>query len=336
MKLTVSEAREEIAEAANLCNDSNNTGRICRYINKAVRRLLPKGKWVGTVQAYRICVSDSCITWPRQIETIESVAVNGCPTKIRNQWFEYLENGPGVNVTGKRPTFYGSQLLDKGEYPCFNDIEGINKKIRVYADVPEASDAYITLQGYNENGVWIRTEVTPGNWIDGEKVLISTTPQLTSNLFIHIVRVIKPKTNGFVRLYEYDTDANVNSQALAMYENDETLPSYRRTYIPMVEFGVTNQDCPDVTVDVMAKLRFLPVERDEDFIMIGHLPALVEMVRAIRKFENNLFEEAITYEALAVRYLEEQLSSYMGSGVVHEMRTENPATYGGGGVENVI
>lgn len=331
MKLTVSAAKNAIAKAAGLCATDS---RVIDYINEAVQSLLPKGKWVGTYQRYLICTNESCLVWPRQIETIEAMAICNRPGVVRNDWFEFLENGPGVLTTD---SCIDRTAVDRGTVCAFNDITvgALDRYIRVYADVAEDAAAVITLQGYDENGQWIRTQVS-GTWIDGERVAISTTPTLSTKFFTRLVRVIKPVTNGHVRLYEYDSVGLANVQALAVYEPDETLPEYRKTFIPSLVNAAAGSDCENVKVEVAAKLRYLPVSVDNDFIMLGNLRALCEMVRALRKYENDLIAEAQAYEATAVRYLQEELKSYKGDGPVVQLRTQNTNIWAAGYVENVI
>lgn len=330
MKLTVSAARNAIGKAAGLCPTDS---RVVDYINEAVQSLLPKGKWVGTFQRYVICTNKNCIVWPRQIETPEAMAVCNRPVVIRNEWFEFLENGPGI-VSDE--SCMCRTMLDRGTVCAFNDITvgQTDRKIRVYADVAEDAASVITLQGYDENGQWIRTQVS-GTWIDGERVAISTTPTLSTKYYTRLVRVIKPVTNGHVRLYEYNTTTSANVQALAVYEPDETLPEYRKSYIPSLGTE-TSGDCQNSKVEVAAKLRYIPVSGDNDFIMLGNLRALVEMTRALRKYESDLINEAQAYEATAVRYLEEELRSHQGDGPVVQFRTQHRAVWGAGWVENVI
>lgn len=331
MKLTVSMARNAVAKAAGICRDD---ARVVDYINEAVMTLLPKGKWVGAYQRYLICTNESCLVWPRQIETIEAMAICGRPGVVRNDWFEFLENGPGVM---NEDSCISRTMVDRGTVCSFKDITvgQVNRKIRVYADVAEDAAAVITLQGYDENGQWIRTLVS-GSWIDGERVSISTTPQLSTKFFTRLVRVIKPVTNGHVRLYEYNTDTAANVRALAVYEPDETLPEYRKSFIPSLAHVSAGSSCENVKVEVAAKLRYIPVSGDNDFIMLGNLMALTKMVQALTKYESDLLAEAQAYEATAVRFLQEELKSYQGDGPVVQLRTQNRNIWGAGYVENVI
>src|SRR6188474_248827 len=92
-RLTLSSVRDAIAEAIGCCADDD---RVARQLNKAQRRLMAKNKWVGTTVRYRVCVSAGCLTWPRQIETIEAFAICDCPGRLRDQWFEFLGHGFGL------------------------------------------------------------------------------------------------------------------------------------------------------------------------------------------------------------------------------------------------
>lgn len=330
--LTVSEARPRIAAAAHLCESDT---RVPSYINRAVRRLLPKGKWVNTYQNYRICVSSDCITWPRQIETIEAAAVCSQPIQIRNSWYEFLGAGPGIQNSDS-----ALKLVDRGTVCAFDDITAgeTDRKIRVYADVDEGAGKTIILQGYDNNAQWIRTQ-DGSTWIDGEKVAIPTvaaTPTLSTKYFTQLVRVIKPVTNSAIRLYEYNTTTAANVRALAYYEPDEKLPSYRRSYLPSLSTINSGEDCESAQVDVAAKLRYFDVSNENDFILIGNLPALEEEVRALCFFENRNFPQAYAQEKYAVQLLQEELSSHLGDGPVVQLRIEAGSTFGAGSVANAI
>jgi hypothetical protein len=330
MNLTVSEARERIASAAGICSDDV---RVISYLNRGVRRLLNKGKWAGTTIRYRVCVNSDCITWPRQIQTIEAVAVCDRPSKVRNEWFEFLEAGQGIMGTDSGN---GLQLVDRGEACSFDDITAGSTiaRIRVYSDVVEAASKYIILQGYDENGNWIRTQ-DGTTWIDGEKVTISTvpaTPAVTTKKFSALVRVIKDVTNGMIRLYEYNGTSNV--RALAFYEPDEKLPSYRRSFIPELADVNTSSTCESASVEVMAKLRFMEVSNENDFLLIGNVDALEEITRALVAYDQKQWPEAKAFEATALQLLQDELGAHTGDGAVLQMRVQMD-NFGAGDVSNV-
>lgn len=304
-----------------------NTQRFVDFVNEAQERLLNRGHWWGTQARYRFCVDSACITWPRQIAAIDAVAVDSCPVTIRNGWHEFLENGPGLQ-TGDACSL---QMYDRGTAVTFNDIAGINKKIRVYADVTEADGAKILLLGYDENGNWIRTLVG-GEYVDGEYLTLSTTPQLSTKLFTNLTGVQKPVTRGTIRLYEYDTDITTQ-RPIAYYEPDEMYPNYRRSLIS----GLDNHcsPCGNKTVTVVATHAFIPVRLNTDYLVIGCMPALKDMVSAVKLREDKNFDEAEKYEASAIRELEKELRHFTGSGTVVTMRSP-PRNIYGGGVENMI
>ncbi len=329
--LTVAEARDRIASAAGLCASD---ARVFNYLNRAIRRLLPKGKWVGTYQNYRICVANDCITWPRQIATIEAVNVANHPITIRNSWYEFLESGPGTQTSQS-----GIKLVDRGECCAFDDITkgATDRKIKIYTDVNEGAGKTMILRGYDNNGQEIRTQVG-GTWIEGEKVAIPTTavaPTLSTKYFSKLTRVIKPVTSGPVRLYEYNTTTGENARALAYYEADETLPWYRRSFIPGLSRQHTGATCENASVEVAAKLRYYPVANENDFLLIGNLDALEEETRALVHFDNRSFPEGYTAEKFAISLLNDELASYLGDGPVLMLRVAG-GDFGAGSVENAV
>lgn len=300
-------------------------------LNEATQRLLSRGTWVGTYGRYRICTFNGCLTWPRQFETIEAVALCDVALVIRNQWFEFMEQGAGLQG-GNCNCDGGWQLFDRGNVCTFDDIRGTGKQVRVYADVAEDADAKILLLGYDDDGNWIRTFVD-GVWIDGEQVAVSTTPVNSTKNFSSLVNVQKPVTNGSVRLYEFNTDDSTQ-RALAVYEPDETLPSYRRSYVGGISNlnncgCVPNTDpdsCSQKTVTVMAKLAFIPVVNDTDYLLIGNVPALKEMCRAVRFGEQDsplAMQQAQTAEARAIAEVNAELVSWLGSGTRISVQVDN-------------
>lgn len=332
-RLNFSAVKPVIGRVLGVCQTD---ARIAQYTNEAQERLMLKDKWVGTTIRYRLCLSSSCVTLPRQIETIEAWALCDQPMQIRNRWYEFVQNGPG-----QRRQNLGSpnQLIDRGTSCLFHDMDNTTSLVNVVANVPEAAGAKILLRGYDENAQWIRTEYPgPGTWIDGEYVAINTTGTRSTKKFSSITEVVKPVTNGPVNLFEWVNGANF--QQIAYYESDETLPIYRRYLIPGLEQAGNCQNtstdcCENKSVTVIAKLRHIPVSNDNDFLILQNIGALKLMVMAILKEERNLFQEALGYEAQAVKLLQDELSSFEGDGVTPVLRLEHPDLFGGY-VENDI
>lgn len=324
--LRYSDIKAACAKAVNLCTDDSQD-RVIDYVNRAVERLLYEGKWKGTTQTFRLCMSaENCIVWPREIETIEAIAPCNWPAPIRSEWFEFTENGFGV-ISDEANCLHA--LVDRGETCAFDEVVGSNKKLAVYADKDEGSGKFITLQFYDQYGQWVRTQYA-GAWIDGEKLAIPATKGsyvYTTNIVKPggLVRVQKDITHGVIRLYSYDTTSGA-LVPLAYYQPDEEVPVYRRSLLPIG----ANNSCEQQSVVVAAKLRFIPVRSDDNFVMISHREAIRLACRAIYQEENDLWSEATTNWAAALRCLGMQLEHYQGHGMKPVIRVQSPATFGGG------
>lgn len=311
-RLTYGNVKGTIGAVLNLCTTDT---RLMSIVNQAQERLLYKGKYVGTYGRYRVCINESCITLPRQLETVEAIAICDRPGTVRGEWFEFLDAGPGVL---KETNDIGDQIVDRGEACAFDDVRGSFKRLAVYTSLPEAAGAVINLQYYDENGEFVRTSYG-GQWIEGENVALaaaggySYATKLVASL--GLVRVVKPVTNGVIRLYEYDT-VNLTYKPLGYYEPDETVPVYRRYMIPNMASIAGTGDCTTASVTLMGKMRFIPVSKDADFLMINSIGALKLMCQAVQKEEFNLWQEATAYEANALRLLDEQLKHYKGDGEI--------------------
>jgi hypothetical protein len=331
-KLTFGDCKSSIARAAGLCATD---ARVATYLNEATQRLMNRGKWVGTYGRFLFCLNDGCIVWPRQIETIEAFALCRTPGIVRSEWFEFQESGLGIR---KGDDCSGRVLIDRGTTCVFNNITRgqTNRKIKVYADVAETGSPVIIVQGYDENGNWIQTE-SGGELIDGEEIAIATGGTISTKFFSSVTGVIKPVTKGFVRLYEYNTDTSSNYQSMAVYEPDETKPIYRQSLIPgLSQFGTCSDDdattCGKTQVTVVAKLRFIAVSgtSDNEWVMLGNLPALKLAVQALVLEEKNNPELAEVYLQKSVRELERELEVYQGDGVVNTPRVAAASEWGGG------
>lgn len=332
MKLTLGVVRPVIARVLGKCTDSPE---VIPYVNEAQQRLLPRGRWVGKIQRYRVCVDEACLTWPRQIETIEAYWICDCPGTLRDMWFE--------NIVGMyNEDGCGQGMVDRGEgYVTYRDVNHTTtqpKLLKVQASVAEESTASIIVLGYDENSQWIQT-VQEGVLADGEVLSLETGAATSVNYFSAITGIIKTETNGLIRLYEYDPSTSL-MVALGQYEPDETHPNYRRSFVPgLADHPAccsTDTECDSKAVTVLATLRHMPVARDNDFLVLRNLAALKLMVMALKKEEKDLFTEARAYEAAAVVELQHELLSHEGAGVVKVPRFQSSDVWGGGAIVNYV
>lgn len=341
MKLLLKDVKPSVAKMLSMASTDS---RVTDYINEAQERLIYKGKWPGTYVRYILNESNGAITWPRQLETIEAVAVSGASGRIRNSWYEFLESGPGLLDTTSGDSL---TLVDRGESCTWSDITGTDatlRRIRIKYDSADDGKTMI-LQGYNQTVEWIRTDIG-GVISDGEKVTLTGGTQEggsgttyyvdTVNTYQFLSAVIRDASNYSVNLYEINAsgstaEVTASERNIAVYEPTETRPVYRRSLIPGLPDTNTTQ-----VVTVVGKARFLPAVNDNDWLFINYESAIKEMVMSIRHAENNLLQEAEGYEGRAVRMLEEQLMHYMGDGTVVALRIHGQAAQTAAGVENII
>lgn len=324
MKLTLGDIKTNIARQLSM---SGTDSRVVDYINEAQQRLMYKGGWPGTFAKFAVTNTNGMITWPRQLETIESVAVNDAPGIIRNEWYEFLESGPGLLDSKDADAM---TLLDRGEAPTFSDLSGTDKKLRLYVTATLDAGKSVLVQGYNEDGDWIRTlDSATNTYYDGEKLTLTSSYVDSTNFFTEVSAVQKPLTEGSLKLYELNT-ADSTQRVVAEYQPTEQRPTYRRSLIPGLPDSSTH------TVTVTGRLRFIPARVDTDWLHISYEAAIKEMVASIRKAENNLPKEALIYEKRAVGLMQDQLLHHLGDGAVAVPRFQNSATAGGGGVMNLI
>lgn len=315
--------------------------RIADYVNEAQSRALDMGKWLGSVVRLKICSNSSCLTWPRQVATIEGYSLCAKPGIIRDHWYEFLPNGPGM-----RGECCGcpSTLIDRDPGPTFEDIWDAQSNLALQCDVAEAAGAVATIQGYDGNAQWIRTQVS-GAYVDGLQLPLSTSLQVSPQIVTKITRVILPgNRNGMARLYQYSAGAIV--KPLGFYEPDETVPWYRKSLVPGLarqQAGSvpaqncgcdgstgTSVSCCCQSITVIAKLRHIDVANPNDWLILQNKFALKKMVMGILKEERNLEAEAQAMFADARKMLDDQEASYQGDAVRTVLNVAESSVFGAG------
>lgn len=323
MRVSLSEAKSTLARVLGRCQSDTE---LTSFINRAIERLWYKGKWVDTFGRWRVCVNQSCLTWPREIETIEAVAICNVPGEVRNGWFEFLGQGPGVMTTEDD---IGAQLLDRGNAVGFDEVTGTGKKIAVYCDGSEDTSLRIILKYRNSSGQKVYSSHS-GTIIEGDSLALPAVGQYAySTQLVYpagLYGVVKPLTDYPVRLYEFNTTTNA-FKPLAYYDPKETVPSYRSSFVPNLS-ALTGSECENVQLQVMGKRRFIGVNQDTDIMPLPHLDAIRLACQAVDKEEKNLPEEAVKYWSLATAALGDQLQHWNGDGVVQPIRLESPDVRG--------
>jgi len=334
MKLTLGQVKQ--SRIPDFLGFDPQDTRLVQIVNEAHQRLMMQGLFWGTYQTYQICVSsEGCLTWPRQVASIEALAVNDQPITLRNNWFEYLQTGFGIRSTSNSSEL---QLMDRGRSAVFLDMTDFSSTLQVYSEVDEDASAKLLVQGYDQNGNWIRT-LEGSQWIDGEYIAIGTTTAASSKIFTAITGVQKPVTNGPVHLSKVTAESVV--VPIGYYQWDEQFPDYRRSIIP----GLGN--APQYTcgsgdpltkkrvVRAVVKLDHIPVKRDTDWFVLGNEPALKNAAKAVQLEEQQNRAEAAQYLGEAIRLLEVELTHYQGRSNLEPMNIQSES-WGAGGMPTII
>lgn len=317
MKLTFGEVKQLVAQAIGKCDTSDE---VANYTNQAARRLLTRGMFAGCYGRFTIAVTDGCITLPRQIESVITAASCCGQVTVRNQWYEFNDGGYGLL---DKDSGIASQLVDRATVPAYRDMSGgTNSYIRVY--VGDASDVgkTVTLQGYDQNGQWIRT-LNSGVWVDGEKLTLASPYVQSTKKFTALTGVIRQATNTVQRLYEFNATTSTELD-LAVYDPDETLPQYRRMF-----WSGYCDSSQTRYLTIMARMRHIDVANDNDYVIPPCPDAIKLMVKAIDFEEKNLPNESMIYEQKAVNELLNATRAYLGD-AVGVMRRVGQDLYGGG------
>lgn len=279
--------------------------RILAWANAAQEALLNQGRFWGSVTEAQFCVTNGCLVWPREVATIEQVAVCGQPVSYTNGWYPYTRLLANLQQcrqcghdTGSARGGCSCGFLQMREKPGFAvsyaSVLGSNKVIRTYVMDPSDEGKTLIFQGYDEDGTWVRTQVD-GEWIDGEQV---TLPNPAVIAYVDTVTVwkagaptgvIKDPTNQRVLVYSFDTTTSTE-RALAVYQPSETRPMYRQSFLPSFDqikcCGCSEDDENLRTVTALVSLQHVPLESDNDFLIFQNVGAFKMAMQAAKLWED--------------------------------------------------
>jgi hypothetical protein len=333
MRITLADAKNSrIPSQIGACPTDQ---RFLDLLNEAQERLLNSGKWYGTVQKWRFCATDGCVSLPSQFATLEAVAVCGRPIAVRDQFYEFLENGFGIrgsNITSATqgvtsPCCGGvtgvcgiQEALYRGHYPTFSDIQPTGKTLQLVCDKITDVGKPVLCLGYDDNNNWIRTTQN-GVVADGEVVLLQQGAGTVSVNNFSAVTDLQPPNNldGQWWLYEYN-QSTAAQRLIGQYQYFDVRPSFARYFFPAI-ISLTNNTgtCNQVLVEALVKLEFVKAQKDTDYLVIGSIPALKEMMMALSKAEDEpdaLRKVQIVSAGMTIakQVLDQQLDHYLGSG----------------------
>lgn len=279
--LTVGEAKDSrLRRISGLCVDSPD---FLELLNDAVRELMERGSWWGTLQRLKGCIYNNCIAWPQPVGTV--LAFDRCGSvPPKNLWYEFNPVLPEqVQFWRTNGMFLCARdlaLVDTGTTPVFNQIPcAHNHYVRVY--VQDANDVgkTVTLFGIDNNGQEIITTRSDGSTQPGIVLTLAIPFVQTPFPLRRVDRVLKDITLRPLTATQFD---GVNEFALATWRAGETNPSYRSSRLLRSNCTTVNcQQFPSM-IEALVKLEYVPAVFDDDLVLIDNLDALAMAIQGIK------------------------------------------------------
>lgn len=294
--------------------------RYIERINLCQQELMMELDIPGVVDRwlFRVDQASGLIALPHELDRLMQVTVDDVPLTIVSPWYEFVQYGPGVeddyDARGNLQRCWIDVVKDRGEMPTVKPIpDAVNVPtgpwvLRVYATVAETAGAVLNIQGLDTDGLIIRTLAT--TWYNGLNVAIDIGVPYTETTqeFSKITGIVKPVTNGYVRLTAWNGTDEVE---LSNFAFNETAPSYRHYYIPKMH----NRGYSGVRERVLlarCRRRFVPVAADNDLLIISNINALKCMIVAQWKRDAGDWTAYQIQKQTAVDILKKEAMGYMG------------------------
>lgn len=323
-------------------NSSCSTTVVYDRVTEACRRLLVKANWPYTVQTVRMRVNNGYFPLPRECSKI--IAVNVCneATQVNPMSYEFIASGPGELGSWAGTGIKG--LMDAGMHPTMFDIPSIetidedaaelctdrgafspSEGYQLAAFSPYIEDVKLNVQaaGLDKFNAQMNASATGfselesfgiNQWEEGVEGSIRgplTTIRLSSRYYRQLTSWRKPATKGYISLYAINTENNY-MYFLGKAHPSDTVPVWRR--YKLSNFDCENGDCANIFA--MCKMAPLKLTEGSDILPIQNLEAIKNMVIAIGFENTNDLNAAMSYEANAVRILNDQKAEHEGQGPV--------------------
>lgn len=323
-RLTVRDVRaSRIPQAVGI--NAGNLPQLCGFLNEAQERLIKAGGesgwWGGWAKmVFNVDPANPYITAPREVARIINLDICRQAVRIQNEFYEFLEFGYGLNrqfvSSAGCSQCNGCQYeeaYDRGTYPTTVDITA-GMKLRVYLTNSADAKKRLFYAGKDTNGQIINT-IDQGVSVQGDFITFDTPFADSAYTLNELSGLQKEATLGPIRIY--GVAANGAETFLATLAATETNPAYRRYFLNGLPKQCMDCDSSTTTVQVVgiAKLEFIPVSNDTDFLLIGNIPALKNECLAVRYSEM----DTETARKLgrenhnqAIKILNEELTHYLG------------------------
>lgn len=318
MSLLVGDISELLAVLPQVCQTDP---RLYRYINSAQRQIFLEGQYIGVLGTYAFNVYNSILTLPYEADALLAADIISIPINVQNQWFEFLKSGPGYQ--DPRRNFTYPDMYDRGEGWCVIQDAPAPFSIQIYCAVPEDPTAVCIIEGLDQYGNQIRSQITiqnpdgtiGGQWINGVQNAIFSAGNAfleTTQLFSKVTGIQLPQRNGDLRLYANARNATTfapvgTTYLLGIYPYFMTNPSFRRYFFPAAEATGNGIPFNPLPVNALVHRRPLPVNGPNDRLTINNIEALKCYVQACWKDEEEQWDSADRLRSNGKMWLEKEL-----------------------------
>lgn len=261
--------RNDVAKfvgSSGLCADNP---RVLTAINEARRILFDLGDWEPFVDPVCIHPNECVITLPSRYKYAKSAYMCKQRITVENDWFTQIGNwdrccgpciGNLVRVPGKFTTFR-DWPCDPNQGKCCSP-EGFFIVVQLESGLDRGVELIFKGSGAGREQVSLTRTVDTAPFIDD-------MPNVGEVRFLHLNFIVKPKTQGRIRVYGYD---GVNKILLAVYDPDEVNPQFTRYRVP---------GRPRGPVLIKAKKRYIPLSDDPTEIVEVSADVLIHVLQAI-------------------------------------------------------
>jgi hypothetical protein len=277
MKITFKEAKKLIASRVNGC-EQFGSDKLAELINLAEINAWSSGKWHGIKGCILLRVIEGRIVLPEPWGVLEGINVNGIPTQIQSQWYQFSPNGTGSDW-GRCD--YTADCLEEIEVPTVFMIHR-GEQVGVKAKVPEDAGLTVTIQGTNTDGNTIYRyfdetncrERIPGSDL-GERLAVQCDGIVkTFNYFANdgISNIFKPPSRGPIEVFAVGPRYIRELVTLPPSQTQSSLRAYR---LPRV--------CGDCVVVQALVKKSEPVvyTQDSEVLQIESKTALLNLVLSV-------------------------------------------------------
>lgn len=301
---------------------------ICKKANRAIQTLMDAGGETGfwgmwSKVVFTVTQASPYITLPPQYCRLINADICRRPVQIQNEFYEELWAGVGLQGWCSVSDWCGMPAgYERGVFPSMVDASSSNQYLMVMVTDPrDVGKSIIIGPALDQNGNPIYTTI--GNQQVNGFQMVFAQPQTTSPMIVSAFTAVqKDITYGDVLLYQ--VDATTGAQVLlSRYAAWEQNPAYRRYFFnglpcnccgPCTTPG-SALSTTGISVTAMCRLEYIPVSQPTDQLIVGNIPALIEMAKSIRFSDMDKpesLQQAEVYQKRAIRILNQEMGRYLG------------------------